>query len=61
MENKPPSLFVVCLGKALNRMPSPLCGRQVARPGEGWAPPASQPKIHCMLNKMLRAQKQQLQ
>ena len=32
MENKPASLFVVSLGKALNRTPPPLCGRQVAHP-----------------------------
>ena len=39
VENKPASLLVVSLGKALNGMPPPLCGRQVARPGEGWALP----------------------
>ena len=32
MENKPTSLLVVSLGKALNGTPSPLCGRQVAYP-----------------------------
>ena len=31
LENKPSSLLVVSLGKALNRMPPPLCGRQVAQ------------------------------
>ena len=31
VENKPASLLVVSLGKALNRMPPPLCGRQVAQ------------------------------
>ena len=29
VENKPASLFVVSLDKALNGMPLPLCGRQV--------------------------------
>ena len=29
MENKPASLLVVSLGKALNGTPPPLCGRQV--------------------------------
>ena len=32
MENKPASLLVVSLGKALNRTPPPLCDRQVALP-----------------------------
>ena len=32
MENKPASLLVVSLGKALNGTPPPLCGRQVAPP-----------------------------
>ena len=32
MENKPASLLVVSLGKALNGTPPPLCGRQVAYP-----------------------------
>ena len=40
MENKPASLLVMFLGKALNGTPPPLCGRQVARPGEGWTPTA---------------------
>ena len=31
MENKPASLLVVSLGKTLNGMPPPLCGRQVAQ------------------------------
>ena len=32
--------FAGCvLGKVLNGTPPPLCGRQVAKPGEGWAPP----------------------
>ena len=31
VENKPASLLVVSLGKALNRMLPPLCGRQVAQ------------------------------
>ena len=39
VENKPAISLVVSLGKALNGTPPPLCGRQVARPGEGWAPP----------------------
>ena len=39
VENKPASSLVVSLGKALNGTPPPLCGRQVARPGEGWASP----------------------
>ena len=39
MENKPASSLVLSLDKALNGMPPSLCGRQVARPGEGWAPP----------------------
>ena len=30
VENKPASSLVVSLGKALNGMPLPLCGRQVA-------------------------------
>ena len=32
MENKPVSLLVVSLGKALNGMPPFSCGRQVAGP-----------------------------
>ena len=32
VENKPASLLVVSLGKALNGTPPPLCGRQVAPP-----------------------------
>ena len=32
VENKPASLLVVSLGKALNATPPPLCGRQVAYP-----------------------------
>ena len=32
MEIKPASLVVASLGKALNRMPPSLCGRQVAYP-----------------------------
>ena len=39
VENKPASLLVVSLGKALNGTPPPLCGRQVAWPGERWALP----------------------
>ena len=39
VENKPASSLFVSLGKTFNGTPSPLCGRQVARPGEGWAPP----------------------
>ena len=31
-ENKPVSLLVVSLGKALNGMPPSLCGRQMAGP-----------------------------
>ena len=38
MENKPASSLVLSLDKALNGTPPPLCGRQVARPGEGWTP-----------------------
>ena len=30
VENKPASLLVLTLGKALNGTPPPLCGRQVA-------------------------------
>ena len=32
VKNKPASLLVESLGKALNGMPPPLCGRQVAHP-----------------------------
>ena len=32
VENKPASLLVVSLGKALNGAPPPLCGRQVVHP-----------------------------
>ena len=32
VENKPASLLVVSLGKALNGMPPSLCGRQMAEP-----------------------------
>ena len=32
VENKPPSLLVVSLGKALNGTPPSLCGRQMVRP-----------------------------
>ena len=39
MENKPASSLVVSLGKVLYGTPPLLCGRQVARPGEGWASP----------------------
>ena len=39
VENKPASSLVVSLSKVFNGTPPPLCGRQVARPGEGWAPP----------------------
>ena len=48
VENKPASLFVVFLGKALNRTPLILRGKQVARPGGGWAPPGilSQDSLH---------------
>ena len=38
VENKPASSLVVSLGKALHGTPPSLCGRQVARPGEGWTP-----------------------
>ena len=31
LENKPASSFVAFLGKALNRTPPPLCGRQVSQ------------------------------
>ena len=50
VENKPASSVVVSLGKALNGTPPPLCGRQVARPGEDGFHQASQPKIRCMMN-----------
>ena len=48
VENKLASLLVVSLGKALNRMPPPLCGRQVARHGKGWALPGilAQDSLH---------------
>ena len=48
VDNKPASSLVVSLGKALNGTPSPLCGRQVARPGERWAPPGvlAQDSLH---------------
>ena len=39
VENKPASLLVVSLGKALNGTPPPLCGRHVAQFSlriEGW-------------------------
>ena len=39
VENKPTSSLVVSLGKALNATFPPSCGKQVARPGEGWAAP----------------------
>ena len=39
MENKSSNSLAVCLGKALNGTTPPLCGRQVARTGEEWAPP----------------------
>ena len=32
VENEPESLLVVSLGKALNEMPPPLCGRQMVGP-----------------------------
>ena len=32
VENKPASLLVVSLGKALNEMPSSLCGRRMVGP-----------------------------
>ena len=32
VENKPASLLVVSLGKALNGMPPSSCGRQIVRP-----------------------------
>ena len=35
VENMPASSLVESLGKALNGTSPPLCGRQVARPGEG--------------------------
>ena len=38
VENKPASSLVASLGKAHNGTPPPLCVRQVAMPGEGWAP-----------------------
>ena len=34
MENKPASLLVVSLGKALNGTPPPLCGRVTRRGGK---------------------------
>ena len=39
VEIKPASLLVVSLGKVLHGKPPLLCERQVARPGEAWAPP----------------------
>ena len=39
MDRKPASSLVVSLNKAFNGTPPPLCGRQVAKPGEGWAAP----------------------
>ena len=39
VESKLASSLVVSLGKALNGTSPPLCGRQVARPEEEWAPP----------------------
>ena len=39
VEIKPASLRVVSLGKVLHGKPPPLCEKQVARPGEAWAPP----------------------
>ena len=36
MENKPASLLVVSLGKALNGTPPPLCGRQMAQTARKW-------------------------
>ena len=48
VENKPASSLVVSLDKALNGTPLPFCGRQVARPGEGWVPPGvlAQDSLH---------------
>ena len=40
VKNKPAKSLVVSLGKAFNGTPPPLCGRQVAMPEEGWAPPS---------------------
>ena len=45
MENKPASLLVVSLGKALNGTPPPLCGRQVAYPYR-W-PTRTSPGYNC--------------
>ena len=39
-KNKPASLLVVSLGKALNGTPPPLCGRQVAQTPRKWQPPS---------------------
>ena len=39
VENKLASLLVVSLGKALNGMPLPLCGRQVAQDTSEMATP----------------------
>ena len=40
VENKPASSLVVFLGKALNRTPSPLYGRQVAQTPRKWQFPS---------------------
>ena len=36
LKNKPASLLVATLGKALNEMPSPFCGRQVVQTPRKW-------------------------
>ena len=56
VENKPTSLLVVSLGKALNGAPPPLCGRQVAQFSlrrEGWwqeGHPRVKTKMPCYKN-----------
>ena len=48
VENKPANSLVLSLGKTLNETSPSLCGRQVARPGEGWALPGvlAQDSLH---------------
>ena len=40
VENKPASLLVVSLGKALNGMPPSLCGRQMVQTPRKWQLPS---------------------
>ena len=46
VENKPASLLVVSLGKALNGMPPSLCGRQKVGPSSLHAVVAQSDEIH---------------